>query len=321
MSEKINYTNYWIFICNPKKWKIDEFLEDLENGKNNRFDSWTIPKWQYDFFRANQYGVIRVGNDKRTKKELNGKPKLHAGVYAIVKVLSYPQLKSKKYGYDDVYNADKGSSYLKSEYCVEIEYICNLISKPLTFDYLKQFKEITDDKYLIPGFQSATIPLGANAFQKLVKLSNINITDNTDCTDIQNIEGILNNITETEKEAIVKVRIGQSKIRQALISKECKCKICGLDDEIFLIASHIKPWSKSSDFEKCDLDNLFLLCPHHDALFDKGYISFDDNGKIIVSKSISETTKILMNINENIKIEINERNRIYLEWHRYNMNK
>ena len=96
MSEKVEYTNYWIFMCNPQKWEIDDFLTDLKNEENSAINSWTIPKWQYDYFKPNQYGVIRVGNDKRTKNELNGKEKLDRGVYVIVKVLSTPKLRDKK---------------------------------------------------------------------------------------------------------------------------------------------------------------------------------------------------------------------------------
>lgn len=159
--------------------------------------------------------------------------------------------------------------------------------------------------------------------QRLPELSNANLSNKINSTNIKDLEKGLHDIdiTDAEKEAIVRVRVGQSKIRQELLLKECKCKICGIDNEKFLIASHIKPWSKSDNIEKYDLDNVFLLCPHHDALFDKGYISFDDEGKIIISKSVSETTKILMNIHENIKIKINEKNKIYLKWHRNNMNK
>lgn len=51
---------------------------------------------------------------------------------------------------------------------------------------------------------------------------------------------------------------------------------CGVSDEHFLIDSHIKPWSQSNNQEWLDVNNGLLLCPNHDALFDKGiiYISF-----------------------------------------------
>lgn len=87
----------------------------------------------------------------------------------------------------------------------------------------------------------------------------------------------------------------------------------------FLIASHIKPWSESSDFERLDSNNAFLMCPNHDSLFDKGYITFDEDGKIIISNRISDHNKILLNIHEDMNIDLKEENKKYLEWHRKNL--
>ena len=57
-----------------------------------------------------------------------------------------------------------------------------------------------------------------------------------------------------------------------------------------------------------------FLCPNHDALFDKGYISFDD-GMIVISDSLDEATKVFLNINENMKIALNEGQQKYMKWH------
>ena len=87
-----------------------------------------------------------------------------------------------------------------------------------------------------------------------------------------------------------------------------------------LVASHIKPWSKSDASEKLDFENILLLCSMHDALFDKGLISFDDNGKILISKELGEKEKALVNINEGICIDINsQKQKEYLEYHRKNI--
>jgi putative restriction endonuclease len=50
-----------------------------------------------------------------------------------------------------------------------------------------------------------------------------------------------------------------------------------------LRASHIKPWRVSTDNEKLDGNNGLLLAPHIDHLFDQGYISFTDEGELLVS--------------------------------------
>lgn len=122
-------------------------------------------------------------------------------------------------------------------------------------------------------------------------------------------------IEETEKLTYIKARIGHSKLREVLIKKDGCCKICGLSDERFLIASHIKPWSKSNNQERLDLNNVLLLCPHHDAAFDKGYITFDESGIIRISSELSIETRLLLNLNSEKKIELTEKQKEYIRWH------
>ena len=55
-----------------------------------------------------------------------------------------------------------------------------------------------------------------------------------------------------------------------------------------LRASHIKPWRESNDFEKLDGNNGLLLAPHIDHLFDGGWISFADNGDLLVSSRLAQ---------------------------------
>ena len=48
-----------------------------------------------------------------------------------------------------------------------------------------------------------------------------------------------------------------------------------------------------------DVSNGLLLCPNHDALFDKAIITFDANGKVIISDILKEIDCMFLNINEN----------------------
>jgi hypothetical protein len=123
-------------------------------------------------------------------------------------------------------------------------------------------------------------------------------------------------LDKTEKESVVKARIGQSAFKKTLLTVEKKCKLCGVSDERFLVASHIKPWSQSNNQERLDVNNGLLLCPNHDALFDKGYISFDEAGTILISDGIDEATKVFLNINETMYISISKRQQQYMKWHR-----
>ncbi len=121
-------------------------------------------------------------------------------------------------------------------------------------------------------------------------------------------------ITGEEKESIIKVRINQNIFRQKLLNLECK--LCGFSNEKLLIASHIKPWSESDDIEKLHIYNGFLFCPHHDKVFDKFLISFEDSGKIIISQKLSVEDRILLNLRDDMKIKLSDGNKKYLKWHR-----
>jgi len=129
----------------------------------------------------------------------------------------------------------------------------------------------------------------------------------------------LNTIEETEKLRYVKARIGHSKLKEILVKKEKCCKICGLSDTRFLIASHIKPWSKSTRDQRLDLNNVLLLCPHHDSVFDKGYITFDQNGLMMISSELTLETRALLNLNPERKVELSDKQSEYILWHRENI--
>lgn len=55
----------------------------------------------------------------------------------------------------------------------------------------------------------------------------------------------------------------------------------------------------------------------HDALFDKGLISFDENGKILISSKLDKNELKLMNIDKGSNIKINSEEQIeFLKYHR-----
>lgn len=122
-----------------------------------------------------------------------------------------------------------------------------------------------------------------------------------------------------EKFYRVKERNGQRALRDNLIKIDCRCKICGLSNPNLLITSHIIPWKSSNNSQRVDIFNAFLLCPTHNTLFDRGYISFTDDGNILISEKIEEDYYDLLNINKNIRINVKDENKKYLKWHRDNI--
>lgn len=123
-------------------------------------------------------------------------------------------------------------------------------------------------------------------------------------------------LSNSEKEALVKIRIGQGVFRNGLFLTGKTCKLCNVQDPQLLIASHIKPWKDCNTEERLDMDNGLLLCPNHDHLFDKGFISFETEGKIIISSRLSEVDRVFMNINSKMEIKNIDQYEHYMEWHR-----
>lgn len=138
---------------------------------------------------------------------------------------------------------------------------------------------------------------------------------NNDIEDINNDQSI----TDTEKEALIKTRKGQGKYRKKLIAYWKGCAVTHCTNIELLKASHIKPWCKSNNSERLDAFNGLLLNPNFDALFDKGFISFDNAGDILVSSCLDEKARDIFYINNEIKIKLNEKHFKYLEFHRDNV--
>lgn len=129
------------------------------------------------------------------------------------------------------------------------------------------------------------------------------------------------NLKGKDKIVMTKVRCNQGEFRELMLNKFDKCCLCNISNKNLLIASHIKPWSSSSSAEKLDESNGLLLCPQHDYLFDKGFISFDENGKIIISNSLYENEYEALNIDHGMSIKVEEDMKKYFEFHRLNIQK
>lgn len=124
------------------------------------------------------------------------------------------------------------------------------------------------------------------------------------------------NLYGKSKEAVVKVRVNQGVFRDKLLQNFSCCCLCGASNKNLLIASHIKPWNVCEPEEKLDGDNGFLMCPNHDRLFDQGWITFSDAGRIIISDSLLERDRIALNVRDNMQISLTDKNKKYLQYHR-----
>lgn len=128
------------------------------------------------------------------------------------------------------------------------------------------------------------------------------------------------NLPKEKETAVVSLaRIGQGSFRRDLLKLwgDC-CSVTGCSNKDFLIASHIKPWAEChQNNEWLNPYNGLLLIPNLDRAFDQGYISFDNNGNILISSSLSESDRMLLNITPDLKLrKVFEDSLPFLEYHR-----
>jgi hypothetical protein len=87
----------------------------------------------------------------------------------------------------------------------------------------------------------------------------------------------------TEKQALVLARRGQGRFRDLVSERELRCRITLVDRPEHLRASHCKPWRDSTNDERLDPNNGLMLTPSIDHLFDRGFISFEGSGRVLLS--------------------------------------
>lgn len=90
----------------------------------------------------------------------------------------------------------------------------------------------------------------------------------------------------TEAEATVKVRRGQHFFRQTVLTAYgVRCCISGINVPPLLVASHIKPWGKFPA-DRLNPRNGLCLSALHDAAFDAGLITLDEDFKLVLSRRL-----------------------------------
>lgn len=90
-------------------------------------------------------------------------------------------------------------------------------------------------------------------------------------------------VPETTRKAVILARRGQGLFKQNVQKLEHACRITKVDRSEHLRASHCKPWRDSTNDERLNGENGLLLTPTIDHLFDRGFISFEDNGTLLFS--------------------------------------
>lgn len=95
------------------------------------------------------------------------------------------------------------------------------------------------------------------------------------------------------KVQLINARVGQGKFRTGVLKRAGGlCEVTGVDNRAMLIASHIYPWAAddATNKDRLDPNNGLSLTPNLDKLFDRGFISFNDEGRLLIK---TEDEKLL----------------------------
>lgn len=141
--------------------------------------------------------------------------------------------------------------------------------------------------------------------------------------EIQVEQNIANDavLSDTEKRELTLSRRGQGVFRKNVIIFEKICRITGVANQDLLIASHIRPWrSCRTAQERLDGNNGLMLTPSIDRLFDKGFVSFSDDGELLISKRLNSEDVERIGLNRRIAPRPFSESQInYLYYHRENV--
>lgn len=123
----------------------------------------------------------------------------------------------------------------------------------------------------------------------------------------------------TETEETVKQRVGQDVYREALMNYwKGSCAVTGCRLPEALRASHAKPWAVCETAEeRLNVYNGFLLAVNVDFLFDAGLMTFDDEGRAVISETMTDSDLAALGVSRDMRLRwLDEHHKPFLQYHR-----
>lgn len=126
-------------------------------------------------------------------------------------------------------------------------------------------------------------------------------------------------VPSTERAAILLARRGQGLFKSRVMKLERACRVTGVREIEHLRASHCLPWRNATNAQRLDGENGLLLTPTIDHLFDRGFITFENNGDLLVAPVATRDSMTKMGIDPAVRMNVggfSEGQRSYLDFHR-----
>jgi hypothetical protein len=177
--------------------------------------------------------------------------------------------------------------------------------KPVTLDSMR----ISGKTRLTPRFGSYT-EIGPDAAMRVLESvpveartdawsrirTEIDVSFDNERADVADIRAA-KRLSETMKQALIDARCGQGHFRNQLMMQwDYSCAVTGCNQMEVLRASHIKPWRESSNEERLNSRNGLMLSANLDALFDRGLISFQKSGDMLISGQVTQEARKLLGL-------------------------
>ncbi len=262
---------YWVFVCNPKKWAIDRFLEQRIER-----DTWGVRPADRERFAPGQLGIVRVGVDGRSAKQRNGRQPLKAGIYALCEVESivFPGTGAG----DEFWAPAEGRK--PGWPTVRIRYLRVYRDRPLTIERMR-IEKPNISRSLLNGLQASSFRISASDFRAVLSMLGETVdslpaqADQTDVT-ASTVAALEEKYLWASPE--VKERISRSVERGPIgamlkTTTGFRCQVCvalGLqpvgfrkqNGEPYVEAHHVMPVS-SLQIGSLASSNVMIVCANH----------------------------------------------------------
>ena len=126
-------------------------------------------------------------------------------------------------------------------------------------------------------------------------------------------------LPETERQQLIYARVGQGRFRGLIYARERACRVTRVDRPEHLVASHIRPWRHGDNEQRLDPENGLMLTPNVDHLFDRGFITFAADGRLVYSPAADEGSLLRMGFDPERRVDVGgfwRGQREHLEFHR-----
>jgi hypothetical protein len=287
MKQPKDQYRYWAFAADPNRYRIIDAVANLET------DWWTT---QGRPVRPGEHAVIWQLRDHQGRR----------GIVALAEIAADPQMRSDA-GNPYWVNPEDGTEVKER---VEVRYI--RLNEPLWID--GPYRDVVASLSVSRAHGGTVFNVTPDQWHAI-----LSATEGASETSVErDIAEIKNrkNLSPTQKAALIQARRGQGAFRRDLMQYWGGCAVVGCTVSSVLRASHIKPWSKSSDQERLDASNGLLLTANLDALFNDGLITFEPDGRMLVSERLSSKDRALLQLGGTLRKSLTPSQQTYLRFHR-----